>query len=64
MFEEREMFELWDYMVDTGIATDEEIGLTTAMCGRSLATLERVLYVRTGYRSLEQIREEEEEEDW
>lgn len=64
MFEEREMFNLWDYMTFCGIATDEEIGLATALCGRSIETLERVLYIKTGYRSLEQIREEEDEEEW
>lgn len=64
MFEEREMMELWDYMVDCGIATDEEIGLATALCGRNLYTLESVLYIKTGYRSLEQIREEEDEDEW
>lgn len=52
---------LWDYLTETEIATDEELGLAVALCGYTLETLERVLYIRTGYRSLEQIREEEEE---
>lgn len=57
---EREMFELWDEMVELEIATDEEIGLATALMGRNLQTLESVLYIRTGYRSLSQLREEDE----
>lgn len=57
------MIKLWDYMVEMGIATDEEIGLATALMGRTEQTLESVLYIRTGYRSLEQIEEEEEEEE-
>lgn len=64
MFENREMMELWEYMTECGIATDEEIGLATALCGRSVETLESVLYIKTGYCSLEQIREEEDEEEW
>lgn len=58
---DKKMEMLWDTMVDLGIATDEEIGLATALCGTNLQTLERVLYIRTGYRSLEQMMEEEEE---
>lgn len=50
---------LWESMVVWGIATTEELGLAVALCGNTLQTLERVLYIRTGYRSLEQIREEE-----
>lgn len=53
--------ELWDYMEEMEIATREEIGLATALCGNTLETLERVLYIKTGYRNLEQIKEEEEE---
>lgn len=56
---DREMLQLWDYMEETGIATSEEMGLALALCGNNLHTLERVLDVRTGYHSLEQILEEE-----
>ena len=57
---EQKMFELWDTMVELGIATDEEIGLATALMGRNIGTLESVLFIRTGYRSLSQFLEEEE----
>ena len=57
---EQKMFELWDTMTELGIATDEEIGLATALMGRNIGTLESVLYIRTGYRSLSQFLEEEE----
>lgn len=56
------MYELWDAMVEMGIATDEEIGLVTAINGTNLQTLEMILYVRTGYRNLAQLLEEDEEE--
>lgn len=51
---------IWDMLVDLGIATDEEIGLATALCGTSIYTLESILYIRTGYRSIEQMMEEDE----
>ena len=48
----------WETMVELGICTDEELGLATALCGTNIHTLESVLYIRTGYRSLEQFMEE------
>lgn len=46
----------WTTMVDLGIATDEELGLVTAINGRTIQVLHAVLYVRTGYRDLEQLK--------
>lgn len=57
---DRELY-IWEEMVELGVATDEEIGLACALCGTTEETLNRVLYLRTGYRSLEQMREEEDE---
>ena len=57
-----EMEYMWDMMVELGVATDEELGLATALCGCSTETLESVLYIRTGYRTLEQMLEEDEDE--
>lgn len=51
--------ELWDFMEDYGIATREEIGLAVALCGHTVQTLERVFFIRTGYRSMEQFLEGE-----
>ena len=50
---------LWDNMTELGIATDEELRLACALCGTTEETLKRVLYIKTGYRSIEQILEEE-----
>ena len=50
---------LWDNMTDLGIATDEELILACALCGTTEETLKSVLYIRTGYRNIEQILEEE-----
>lgn len=60
-----EMEYYWDEMTELGIATSEELGLATALCGCSIETLESVLFIRTGYRTFEQMHEDlyEEEED-
>ena len=63
MMTEKEVY-LYDMLVELNIATEEELNLAfniTDMCW--LDTLNRVLYARTGYRSLEQYLEEEEEEE-
>ncbi len=49
--------ELYDYLVDYGIATEKEIGLVCSINGTNLESLESILYSRTGYRNLEQIKE-------
>lgn len=58
MDRETEMY--WDTMVELGIATNEELGLVVALCGTTKETMQRVLYIRTGYRTIEQMTEEEE----
>jgi hypothetical protein len=52
--------EYWDYLIENGIATEEELQLITAINGYSVETLDAVLYARTGYRSVEQIEDREE----
>lgn len=51
---------LWDYLLECGICTENELCLVTSIMGSSEDTLEAILYSRTGYRSLEQIKESEE----
>ena len=50
--------EIWDRLVDEGIATDEELGLVTDIIGYKEETLYSVLYSRTGYRNFEQMEDE------
>ena len=50
---------IWDYLVDTGIATQEELELITAINGYNVKSLNSVIYARTGYHNLEQLKEEE-----
>jgi len=56
--------ELYDYLMDYEIATEKEISLVCSINGTNLDSLESILYSRTGYRSLEQIRMIDDEEDY
>ena len=49
--------ELWDYLIETGFATEEEIQLVIHINGYNLESLESILYARAGYQSLHQIQE-------
>jgi len=60
MNEENEKTELWDYLTESMIATEEELQLVTTINGHNLEALESVLCARTTYRSLEQVKEAEE----
>ena len=59
----KELLKLEEYLIDSMIATPEEVDLITMINGYSLESLEDILYARTGYRSLDQILGEEEDED-
>ena len=58
-----EIKEIWEAIVEYGIATDEELGLVTNIwlvtniCGYNVDTLNAVIYARTGYRDIEQFLE-------
>lgn len=59
-----EEMHLYDYMVETEIATAEELNLARNIVdGSWLEVLNRVLYARTGYYSLDQLLDAEEEEE-
>jgi len=63
MMTQEEMY-LYDYMVETEIATAEELNLArNLVSGSWLEVLNSVLFIRTGYRSLEQLQDAEEEEE-
>jgi len=51
------MDKLWDYIIDTQIATEDELRLVTCMNGYNEETLNDVIYARTGYHSMEQLEE-------
>ena len=53
----------WDYLVEYGIATVDELQLVTCINGYNLETLQYVLDVRTGYKNFAQVMGEDEDED-
>ena len=55
--------ELYDYLIDYEYATEKEIGLVCSINGTNLESLESILYSRSGYRSLKQIIEMEENDE-
>ena len=50
-----ELAALWDYLIENGIATEEELRLITSINGYNETSLNDVLYVRTGYRNISQM---------
>lgn len=55
----------WDYLLESGIASEEELQMATCLCGYSVDTLEKVLDIKTGYNCFSQLDDfkEENEED-
>ncbi len=47
--------EVWNYIIDNGIATEETLQVITNINGYSEETLNDVIYCVTGYRSIEQL---------
>lgn len=50
---------IWNYLVENGIATEEELNLITCINGYNKTALNDVIYARTGYHDLEQLTESE-----
>lgn len=50
--------EMVDFLIDSGIATEEEVSLVTEINGFNEATMEDILYARTGYHCFEQLLED------
>lgn len=49
----------WNYIIEAIIATDDELKLITSINGYNIDTLNDVIYVRTGYRNIEQLKDEQ-----
>lgn len=43
----------WDYLIESGIATEQTLQVATSLDGYSLETLESVLFILTGDRSFD-----------
>ena len=52
------VMDMWDWLIEMGIATDEEVRLVTNINGLSMEVLNDILYARTGYRDREQYENE------
>lgn len=50
--------EMWDRLIDDGIATEDELRLVTDIVGFTEKAMLDVLYSRTGYRNFEQMENE------
>lgn len=55
--------EAWDYLIETGLASEETLQVVTSINGYSLDTLESVLYATAGYHSFDQYLDEDEEDE-
>ena len=56
--------EYYNYLVDYELFTNEELELVTNLNGYDEKTLDDALYVRTGYRDIEQYLEYEDRETY
>ena len=52
------MNDIWNSIIEYGIATDEELQLVTCINGYNDETLNVVIYVRSGCHDIEQFLEE------
>jgi hypothetical protein len=56
---EDEVIYTWDKLVDMDLFTDRELELITNINGYTMETLNDAIYARCGYRSLDQMLEEQ-----
>lgn len=50
--------DMHEYLINYGIATDDEISLVSSINGYHENTMEDIVYVKTGYRNFEQLKDE------
>ena len=55
--------EAWDYLIESGLASEETLQVVTNINGYSLDTLESVLYATAGYHSFDQYLDEDDEDE-
>tara|TARA_R100000152_G_scaffold18399_1_gene10181 strand:+ start:3234 stop:3413 length:180 start_codon:yes stop_codon:yes gene_type:complete len=52
--------EIYDFIIESSIATEDEVSLVTSINGYNEDSLNSILYSRTGYRDIEQLKDMEE----
>ena len=55
---DKKVDEVWDLLIEYGVATQEELELITCINGYNMNTMNSVIYARTGYQNIEQIQDE------
>lgn len=55
---DKEVNEVWNLLIEYGVATQEELELVTCINGYNIDTLNDIIYARTGYQNIEQIQDE------
>lgn len=55
--------EAWDYLIETGLASEDTLRVVTNINGYSLDTLESVLYATAGYHKFSQMEDEDDEDE-
>jgi hypothetical protein len=53
--------QMHDYLVECGIATEDEVSLVTSINGYNEESMKDILYSRTGYSDFDQLIEETED---
>lgn len=48
----------YDFLIDSGIVSEDALELVTRFNGNTMETLDEVLYIKTGYRSVSQLTDE------
>lgn len=56
--------EIYDYLLEMGIASEEELDIVTGINGFSEETLNSVIYYKTAYQDIEQYLECEDKEKY
>ena len=51
--------EVWDLLIEYGVANAEELELVTYINGYSMDTMNSIIYARTGYHDIEQLQDED-----
>ena len=51
----KDVNQVWDYFIESGLFTESELQLVTSLNGFSLDVLNDCLFARYGYRDLEQM---------
>ena len=54
----KEVDDAWDYLVERGVATEDELQLVTDIEGYNMGALDDVVNARTEWHSVEQLKEE------